>query len=418
MPHLTINGGHRLNGAVSLQGAKNSTLPILAATLVCGDESIIHNCPNITDVDASLDILRSLGCKCTFCDNTVTVDSATAHRYSICDSLMSEMRSSVIFLGALLAVNSRAELCAPGGCELGLRPINLHIDAFRRMGARIVEEHGRLICIADGGLRGCVIDLPVASVGATENIMIAATTAVGDTVIRNAAKEPEICDLADYLRKCGAKISGDGGAVITVSGVKKLRGCEHYVIPDRIVAATYLSAVSVCGGDVYIDGANEAHLVSVLPCFEQMGCEVTSDDGGIRIVSKCRPERIGTVRTAEYPGFPTDAQPVLLAAASVADGTSIFVENIFSNRFRYVSELGKMGARISVVDRVAVVDGVRMLTSANVTATDLRGGAAMVIAALGADGTSTVSSIAHIERGYEDIARSFRALGADIERES
>lgn len=418
MSHLTIHGGKKLNGTVTLQGAKNSALPILAATLLANGESIIHNCPDITDVDASLAILCSLGCKCSMSDNTVTVDSSSADKYSISDSLMSEMRSSVIFLGAMLAVNRKAELCAPGGCELGLRPINLHIDAFRRMGADIKEQHGRLICVAENGLCGTTVDLPVASVGATENIMIAATTAKGDTVIRNAAKEPEICDLANYLRACGANISGDGTTVITISGVKSLHPAEYNVIPDRIVAATFLSAAAICGGDVYISGANENHLISVLPCFEQMGCAVISDSGGIRIKSSGNISRLGTVRTAEYPGFPTDAQPVLLAASCVANGTSIFVENIFSNRFRYVSELIKMGARISVLDRVAVVDGVPMLTSAKLNATDLRGGAAMVIAALKASGVSDVYSIEHIERGYENIEQSFSNLGADIKKES
>ncbi len=418
MSHLTIHGGRRLNGSVDLQGAKNSALPILAATLLSRGENIIHNCPEITDVLASLKILGSLGCSCSINENTVVINSAKADKYSISDSLMSEMRSSVIFLGAMLAVNRRAELCAPGGCELGLRPINLHIDALRRMGAEITEQQGRLICSAENGLHGCTVDLPVASVGATENIMIAATTAKGETVIRNAAKEPEICDLAAYLRACGAKITGDGGAVIAISGVERLHPAEHTVIPDRIVAATYLSATAMCAGDVYIRGANENHLISVLPCFEQMGCSVFADKEGIRIKSDGRINRIGTVRTAEYPGFPTDAQPVLLAAACVANGTSIFVENIFSNRFRYVSELMKMGARVSVLDRVAVVDGVITLESSRLVATDLRGGAAMVIAALKAKGISTVTSIEHIERGYEDIARSFSYLGADIKKES
>ena len=418
MSELIINGGRRLDGSVQLQGAKNSALPILAATLLCRGESVIHNCPQISDVDASMKILRSLGCNCSVSGHTVTVNSAAADKSAICDELMSEMRSSVIFLGALLAVNSSAELCAPGGCELGLRPINLHIDAFRKMGAEISEEHGRIRCRCPDGLHGCAIDLPVASVGATENIMIAASTAKGQTVIRNAAKEPEICDLADYLRKCGAHISGDGGTVISVEGVSSFHGCEHNVIPDRIAAATYLSAVAACGGDVYVRSASETHLVSVLPCFERMGCTVLPDNGGIRIKSSGRLKKLDTVRTSEYPGFPTDAQPVLLAASCLADGTSVFVENIFSNRFRYVSGLTKMGAKVNVVDRVAVVDGVKSLTSANVEATDLRGGAAMVIAALAANGLSKISAVHHIERGYENISEAFTCLGADIKKES
>lgn len=418
MCEYIVSGGNRLNGTVKVQGAKNSVLPVLAASLLCSGESIIHNCPDISDVAVSDRILTSLGCTCSFADGTFICDSTDAAGTEICDGLMSEMRSSVIFLGAILARFGRASLSSPGGCELGLRPINLHVEALRKMGAEINEEHGKLVCVVPDGLHGCTIDLSVASVGATENIMIAATAANGRTLIRNAAKEPEISDLANYLRSCGADINGDGGTVIEINGVGRLHGCEHTVIPDRIVATTYMSAAAVCGGDVFVMGADANHLVSVIPCFEKMGCYVTSGREGVRITSSGRLRKIGTVRTGEYPGFPTDAQPIMLAAVCTARGTSVFVENIFSNRFRYVSGLTRMGADVGVVDRVAVVNGVKELYSADTEATDLRGGAAMIIAALGADGTSHIASAEHIDRGYERLDENLRQLGAKITKEN
>lgn len=418
MAKLLIEGGSRLNGEMTLQGAKNSALPILAACLLCDGTSVIHNCPDLTDVHASANILRSLGCRCRYQEHTMTVCAQDADRYEVNDRLMGSMRSSVLFLGALLSRFQRACVSVPGGCELGIRPINLHLDAFRRMGVSITEEHGRILCEAPRGLVGCRIDLPIASVGATENIMIAASTASGTTVIRNAAKEPEISDLAKYLRSAGAKISGDGSTVITVEGVKRLTGCEHTVIPDRIAGVTYMCAAALCGGTVHIRNIQEDHLVSVLPRFEEMGCGITSSDHAITVRSNGCLHAIKDVSTKEYPGFPTDAQPVMLAAMTKAHGTSVFVENIFSNRFRYVEGLHKMGASIKVIDRVAVVEGVSRLTSADVEATDLRGGAALVLAAMAAEGCSAVSQVCHIDRGYEKIEQVLTSLGATVTREN
>ncbi len=417
MSVLHINGGNPLNGKITVQGSKNSALPILAASLLVDGQSVIHNCPNISDVDASIRILEFLGCKCSQQDGTIVVDSSTANGCLISDALLCEMRSSVTFLGAMLAKCGRAQLSAPGGCELGLRPINLHIESLRKMGAIIYEHQGKLICSAPNGLVGCSIDLPIASVGTTENIMIAASTAHGVTLIRNAAKEPEITDLANYLRGCGAHIFGDGGTVIKIEGVSRLNSCEHTVIPDRIVAATYISAVAVCSGEVKLLNALEHHLHSVLPFYEQMGCDLDIGKDYITIRSFERLKKVSLVRTGEYPGFPTDAQPILLAATCLADGTSVFVENIFSNRYRYVSELIRMGADINVIDRVAVVNGVRNLMSAKIDATDLRGGAAMVICALAANGQSKISSVCHIDRGYENIEGVLNSIGADVIRE-
>lgn len=418
MSKLLIEGGHRLNGEMTLQGAKNSVLPILAACLLCEGTCVIHNCPDLTDVDASAEILRSLGCLCDYNDGTMTVCADSADRYEIDDRLMCSMRSSVLFLGALLSRFSKAVISVPGGCELGLRPINLHLDAFRRMGVEIGEEHGHIFCRAPKGLTGCVIDLPIASVGATENIMIAATTAKGTTVIRNAAKEPEITDLADFLRSMGARITGDSCTVITIEGVPSLHGCEHSVIPDRIAGITYMCATALCGGTVKINSINEDHLVSVLPRFEEMGCEVSGKKGTVVVRSNGILHRIKDVSTKEYPGFPTDAQPLMLAAVTKAHGTSLFVENIFSNRFKYVEGLLKMGANIKVIDRVAVVEGVPRLTSADVEATDLRGGAALVLAALVAEGRSAISQVCHIDRGYQSIEQVLTSLGANIKREN
>jgi len=417
MSELLVTGGNRLNGVINLQGAKNSALPILSASLLCGTPCVIHNCPKISDVDVSVRILESLGCKCKIQDNSVCVDATSADGCLISDSLMCEMRSSVIFLGAMLAKNGRAELSPPGGCELGLRPINLHIDALKKMGAVIEEGHGRLKCSCPNGLKGCTVDLPVASVGATENIMIAASTAQGTTVIRNAAKEPEITDLADFLRGCGANIQGDGETVIHIEGVNKLYGCEHRVIPDRIVAATYMSCAAVCGGRIDITSASPSHLHAIIPYYEQMGCSVDINKDIITIQSEGRLRGNIRVHTTEYPGFPTDAQPIMLAASALSRGTGEFVENIFSNRYRYVAGLNKMGASIEVYDRVAVVRGVDKLNSADVDATDLRGGAAMVICALAANGTSRITSVEHIDRGYENIEGVLNQIGADIVRE-
>ncbi len=418
MSKLLIEGGHALNGDIRLQGSKNSVLPILAASLVIEGKSEIHNCPNLVDVNSSLKILSSLGCTCSFFDNIITVDSSSADGYTISDDLMSSMRSSVLYLGALLAKNGRAEISVPGGCELGIRPMDLHLDSLCKMGAEIIDEHGHISCYSHRRLRGCVIDLPIASVGATENIMIAATTALGTTVIRNAAKEPEIVDLANFLRSAGADISGDGCTVITVNGKDKLHSCVHSVIPDRIAGATYLCAAASCGGEIRISNIIDDHLVSVLPCFEQMGCRYTSNGDTINLRSSGNLRKINNVSTKEYPGFPTDAQPMMLAAVTKSNGTSIFVENIFSNRYKYVEGLLKMGANIKVIDRVAVVEGVRKLYSAYVEAPDLRGGAALVIAALTAEGVTQIGGIEHIDRGYENIEGVLSRLGAKIKREN
>ncbi len=416
MACFEVEGGRRLNGTLGLQGSKNGALPLLAATLLIDGVCTLENCPDLTDVHISAEVLESLGCHCRYQNHVMTVDAAGADGYRIDDRLMQRMRSSVLFLGALLGRFGRGEISMPGGCELGLRPIDLHMDAFRRMGAEISEEHGRIVCRAEKGLQGCALDLPVASVGATENILLAACLAKGQTVIRNAAKEPEIVDLAGFLRACGACIEGAGSTVVTVEGGHPLHGCRYRVLPDRIAAVTYLCAGALCGGEITLTGVARDDLVSVLPRFEEMGCRVTAKGDTLTLCSDGHLHAVRDITTREYPGFPTDAQPMMLASLSKAQGTTLFIENIFSNRFRYVEGLQKMGAKVKVIDRVAVVEGVPKLSSASVSAPDLRGGAALVVAALAADGISTVSGVAHIDRGYEKMEDVLTSLGARMQR--
>lgn len=414
MSKLLINGGKTLFGNVEIHGSKNSALPLLAATVLCKGNCVIHNCPNLSDVNASINILKHLGCECKFLDNTVFVDANKIHCCKIPDSLMLKMRSSVIFLGAILARCGTAVISSPGGCELGPRPIDLHISALKRLGAVVKESHGHIEFNAPNGLFGDEIYLSFASVGATENIILAAATARGTTVIHNAAKEPEICDLADFLNSCGAHICGAGTDVVTIYGVDYLNGCDHTVIPDRIVAASYMAAAAITGGEITLYKVKPQHLMSVVSIFEEAGCILNSTNESIRIISPKKLSRVSTIRTAIYPGFPTDAGPLVLAMLSLAKGTSIIVENIFENRFRYVDELKRLGANIRVEGRVAIVEGVNLLTGAPCKCTDLRGGAALVIAALAAKGQTIVENIHHIKRGYENIDVGLSRLGADI----
>ena len=415
MPHICIKGKNPLFGEIDLQGAKNSALPILSASLLCGGESVIHNCPDISDVKAARDILEFLGCRVKRQDGTLVVDSSDFSCKEVPEKLMREMRSSIIFLGALAAKCGSAFLSLPGGCELGPRPIDIHIRALEKMGMTICQRNGRLDCFCENGLEGCDILLPFPSVGATENIMLAAVKARGKTTINNAAKEPEIGDLARFLNGCGAKIHIDPiTGKITVYGVERLNGCEHTVIPDRIAAATYLSAVGACGGRVKINNVRPDHLVSVLCCFKRAGCGIKADNNAVEIEVKKRPRGFGRIRTGVYPAFPTDAQPALMAMSTVCGGQTVFEENIFENRFTQSKALKKMGADIEVDKKVAMVRGVPELIGADVDAADLRGGAALVIAGLCAAGKTRVGNVHFIKRGYENLVENLRSIGADI----
>lgn len=414
---LVINGGRRLEGEIQVHGAKNSALPLLAATILAHGECILHNCPMLTDVDAACRILSCLGCRCSRNGSTVCVDSSNVCGNEIPDNLMREMRSSIVFLGAVLGRTRRCRLTFPGGCELGARPIDLHLAALREMGAEIEEQHGWLECAAPGGLHGARVTLSFPSVGATENIMLAAACAEGTTEIHNAAREPEIVDLAEFLNKCGARISGAGGSTIAIEGVKRLEPAEHSVIPDRIAAGTYLCCAAATRGELILTRCCQEHMMGFLPVLESMGCRIYPYGGGKLYISCTRRLTAPpTIRTMPYPGFPTDIQAPFTALSSVAEGTSVFVENIFENRYRHVPELIRLGASIKVEGRVAVVQGVPALSGARVCAGELRGGAALVTAALAAEGTSEISGVCYIDRGYESIEKTLRSVGADISR--
>ena len=415
MSAYLVEGGRRLSGIARVHGAKNSVLPILAATILAGGECVLHNCPDLSDVTASLAILEHLGCATRREGDTVYVDATYPTRSDVPDHLMREMRSSVIFLGAILGRMGSAAMSFPGGCELGPRPIDLHLAAIRALGAEIKEQGGELLCT---GLHmtGCDITLSTPSVGATENAMLAAVCAEGATTITNAAREPEIVDLQNFLVTLGAKVRGAGSSVVSIEGGIKLHGGEYTVMGDRIVAATYLSAIAAAGGEAEIVGSDYSHLSTVTAVLSEAGCAIHSEGKRISIKSTSPIKGVRPVRTAPYPGFPTDAQAPLMAALCKGEGTSVFVENIFESRYRHVDELMRMGADIRVEGKVAVVYGVPMLHGAAVQAADLRGGAALVVAALGAEGKSIITGLQHVDRGYQDLDEVLRTLGGNIHR--
>ena len=417
MPKLVIEGAKQLNGEIKIQGSKNSVLPILAATIICNDECIIHNCPDLLDVHTSIEILKYLGCKIKFEKSTLIVDPRNINKSDISENLMRKMRSSIIFLGALLSKSGKAKLSFPGGCELGPRPIDLHLDGLRQMGFIIYENHGYIECKSRYKISGCNITLSFPSVGATENLILASVKSSGTTVINNVAREPEICDLINFLNKCGAKIKGAGESTLFIEGVESLGSTTHSIIPDRIVATTYMSAAAITGGSLLLKNISVKELDSIIPIFEETGCLINKKSDSelyIEAPSRLYPNKL--IRTMPYPGFPTDSQPLIMAMTSVADGTSVFVENIFENRYKHVGELLRLGADIKIEGKVAIVEGVKRLSGANVKSTDLRGAASLVISALAAEGITTISDIYHIDRGYESIEENLKSLGANIQR--
>ncbi len=416
MQKLVIDGGTPLEGEIRIHGAKNSALPILASALLCDGETILDNCARLTDVFAACRILTHLGCHCTMREHQVYIAVAQGCGTTIPESLMQEMRSSIIFLGAVLGRMGTCQLSYPGGCELGPRPIDMHLDALRQMGVRFQIHDGQLDCTAPKGLHGAKLHLPFPSVGATENIMLAGVLAQGRTVLYNAAREPEICDLAAFLQKSGAKISGAGESTLVIEGVPKLVGTHFSIMPDRIAASTYLSAAAITGGRICLQGIDVGLLENVLPVFERAGCRIYPEADRLHFLAPRRLYAVPSIQTMPHPGFPTDAQAVFMAMLSLADGVSVFEENIFENRYRHVDALVKMGANIRVAGRVAVVTGVRTLSGACVTATDLRGGAAMVLAGLAAQGRTEVREISHIDRGYEAMEHVLQHLGGSVRR--
>lgn len=414
MPVWNIVGGNRLEGEIEVQGSKNAVLPVLAASLLSGGVTRLRGCPELLDVNASVDILRHLGCGVMQHGGELVIDSADVTEHHIPHELMERMRSSVMYLGAILARCGEVRLSAPGGCELGARPIDLHLKALEAMGAEVEQSGGEVVCRA-GRLRGTHVNLDFPSVGATENVMLAACAAEGETVLTNAAREPEIEDLQRYLNAAGAEVSGAGTPEVHIRGQMPDRPfTEHRVMPDRIAACTWLCAAVCAGGELSLRGAVPAHIETLTEVLREMGCAVRcgADRVVLRSPGLLRAGR--PVVTKPYPGFPTDAQALLMSACLKARGTSVFVENIFENRYRHVPELRRLGADIRVEGRVAMVSGVPALTGAPVTATDLRGGAALILAALGAEGETRVFDSGHVQRGYAGFDRDLRSLGASI----
>lgn len=408
-----VTGGRPLRGSLRVQGSKNAVLPVIAASLLCPNETELINCPRLSDVDAAADILRYLGCAAQQDADVIRIDTAAPDRCDIPRELMHKMRSSVIFLGPLLARFGEAEVSVPGGCELGPRPIDLHLDALRRLGAEIREENGSIRCRA-AKLTGTEIPLQLPSVGATENAMIAACAAGGTSVIYNAAREPEIETLQEYLRALGARVSGAGSPVIRVTGFSPRERAGLRIPGDRIAAATYLCCAACAGGEVRLTGADGARLAPVLEALGKMGCTLSADRREIHMVSCGRPRSPGAVSTRPYPGFPTDAAPLLMAACLRAEGSTVFIENIFEGRFRHAEEMKKLGADVTLRGPVALVNGVDRLRGCALSSPDLRGGAALVAAALGAEGESVILDPGHIPRGYDGLADCLRSLGAQI----
>ncbi|WP_458127361.1 UDP-N-acetylglucosamine 1-carboxyvinyltransferase [Paenibacillus sp. Z3-2] len=416
MSKFIVRGGKRLTGSVKVSGAKNSVLPIIAASLL-GEEgqSVIIDAPPLDDVMTINKVLESLGAGVTYRDEVITVN---AEKLTSCEApyeWVSKMRASFLVMGPLLTRMGHTRISLPGGCAIGTRPIDQHLKGFEAMGAEISMGQGYIEARSQGRLRGAKIYLDVASVGATQNIMMAATLAEGVTVLENAAKEPEIVDLANFLNGMGAIVRGAGTGVIRIEGVEKLTGVTHTVIPDRVEAGTYMAAAAISGGDVYIEGAISDHLGSVIAKLEEMGVTIQPDENGVRVIAD-RPLKAVDVKTLPYPGFPTDMQSQMMALLLASQGTSVVTETVFENRFMHVDEFQLMNAEIKVEGRSSIITGNAKLKGAKVTATDLRAGAALIIAGLVAEGTTEVGGVHHIDRGYVHLAEKLNGLGADIYR--
>lgn len=416
MNKLIVNGGNKLFGEVDVSGAKNSVLPILAATVLNSGINVIHNIPNLSDVSIMIKILTSVGCSVKKEGNTVIVDSSGLNNYEIPEYLVREMRSSIVFLGAMLARCGQVRISYPGGCELGPRPIDLHLKSLREMGAHIKEKHGFLICDARK-LKSSEIQLDFPSVGATENIILAAVFAEGVTIIRNAAREPEIKDLQNFMNRMGGRVTGAGSATVKIEGVKKLNNVEHRIIPDRIVAGTYLTAAAITRGEITLNNVIPEHLQSSLFKLKEAGCNLMVYKNSVKLIAPQKTKAIESIKTMPYPGFPTDMQSQILSLMAISDGITIFTENIFENRYKHAYELTRMGANIKIDGRVAVVRGVEKLSGATVDSNDLRGGAALILAGLAAEGTTIIENTHHIDRGYDNIDGCLRLLGADIKKQ-
>lgn len=415
MEKLVIHGGNKLAGEIEISGAKNAAVAIIPAALLAQDVCILENLPNISDVKCMLEILSQMGAKVRYIDkHTVEINTKTVNSYIVPYEMANKMRASYYLIGALLGRYSRAKVALPGGCNFGVRPIDLHIRGFELLGADVTVENGMINAKSDH-LTGSPIYMDKVSVGATINIMLAAVKARGLTIIEHAAKEPHIVDLANFLNAMGADVRGAGTDVIKIHGVQNLHGCTHSIIPDQIEAGTYMVATAATGGDVLIKNVIPKHLESITAKLMECGVSVTEYDDNIRIVSDGKFRKCN-VKTMPHPGFPTDMQPQMSVLLTVAQGTSIVSEGVWDNRFKYVDQLIRMGADVTVDGTIAVFSGVPELTGAPVRADDLRAGAAMIIAGLIAKGTTEIEDIKYIDRGYEDYVEKLRGVGADIYR--
>lgn len=412
MSSYIIEGGKKLQGETYVSGSKNASLPIMAATILNGGISKLYNVPNIHDTKMMIEILKGLGCKVKHAGNKLIIDSSQVNKFEIPEHLMREMRSSVILAGSILGRYKKATFSYPGGCDIGSRPIDLHLKGFEKLGIKVQEDYGKIHCIAEE-IVGTEINLDFPSVGATENIILASILGKGVTTIINAAMEPEIEDLQNFLNRMGAKVEGAGSNIIKITGVHKLKEVSYNIMPDRIEAGTLLCATAITGGKIKLIKVNTEHIKPVLDKLQEAGCKIEAKKDMIKLETPKRLKAID-IRTMPYPGFPTDMQAIFASLLCVASGTSIITENIFENRFKYTQELQRMGAKIKIEGKTAVIKGTRKLYSAKVKATDLRGGASLVLAGLIAKGTTQVDDIRYILRGYENLDEKLNGLGANI----
>ena len=414
---IVTHGCTHLSGTVRVSGAKNSALKLIAAALLGQGKSVLHNVPNISDIDIMIEVLESLGASVERTGHTIAIDTANATGFETPYELVSKMRASISILGPLIGRFGKARVAMPGGCKIGARKIDMHLSVLEALGVNFVNDHGYLYASSPNGLHAAKVFLDFPSVGATENMLMASVTTEGTTVIDNAAREPEIVDLANMLNEMGACVQGAGTSTIVVHGValSDMHPCEHWVVGDRIEAGTYLTAGALLGGPITVEGIDPEFLRTVLMKFEEMGANILTTEDSIT-VSRMEPLRPTDIQTLPHPGFPTDMQAQFSVLAAFADGCSVVSENIFENRFMHVPELCRMGAHITIEGHTAIVEGVAQLTGTTIMATDLRASASLVIAALAAQGSSTVDRIYHLDRGYERMEEKLRALGADIVR--
>ncbi len=416
MAKLIIKGGSRLEGEIAVQGAKNAALPVFAAALLTEEPVIIYNWPAISDVYYMLSILEHIGAYVAFEKDRLVIDTRRALRWEMPDRLAKEIRSSIFMMGPILARFRMARFTYPGGCEIGSRPIDLHLRGLRCLGVNVTEAGGHIMCEGKK-LKGGDVHLDYPSVGATENLMMAAALAPGSTIIRNAAREPEIVELQNVINMMGGNVSGAGTSTVSIEGKSRLNGFSYTCMPDRIVAGTFMVAAVVTNGKITVRNVVPEHLFSITAKLKEAGAKVDIYDNAITVTGQGRPKEMHLIETGPYPGFPTDMQAQMCTAASIAKGTSIIVESVFDNRFKHVAELQRMGANIVIKNNVAVIKGVERLHAAEVTAMDLRGGAALVLAGLCADGTTVVEQAKILDRGYESFESEMNLLGADIRRE-